>query len=213
MSCNLKDIIENTLEEFCEEFMKNPYLCYTEHGLHALFYSQLDKKLSACDRCYCNCNEQKVCVIQKEYPTEGKVGKSRRQNWDIAVINTKYKKKQESGPNEAWENYKPEFIPKTDWQNLQTSTSTRYHEYDAFKLFAVIEFGLNEGIEHLKDDVDRLLNARNVENKYIVHLYRTAGKSLFSLRDISPKNKKFMTKNYIDAKIKKPGIRLYYRHF
>jgi hypothetical protein len=33
-------------------------------------------------------NCYKVCAIQKEYPTAHKIGKSIRQNWDIAVIKT-----------------------------------------------------------------------------------------------------------------------------
>ena len=68
-----KELIEETLEEFCKEFLENPYLCYTEHGLHALFYTRLYNKLSDSDRFFTYKN-QMVCVIQKEYPTESKLG-------------------------------------------------------------------------------------------------------------------------------------------
>ncbi len=81
---NLK-IIRQTIIRFCEEFIKHPYLCYTEHGQHALFYSNLYAALPEAHR-YINCQQQKVCVIQKEYPTAEKLDKPRRQHWDIAVL-------------------------------------------------------------------------------------------------------------------------------
>ena len=35
------DSVRSTAKEFCLEFVQNPYLCYTEHGLHARFYAML----------------------------------------------------------------------------------------------------------------------------------------------------------------------------
>ena len=81
---NLK-IIRQTIIRFCEEFIKHPYLCYTEHGQHALFYSNLYAALPEAHQ-YINCQQQKVCVIQKEYPTAEKLDKPRRQHWDIAIL-------------------------------------------------------------------------------------------------------------------------------
>ncbi|MBO8167891.1 MAG: hypothetical protein H0Z35_01755 [Thermoanaerobacteraceae bacterium] len=81
----VEHIVRNVIEDFCREFSKFPYLCYTEHGLHARFYSALYNALPPAAR-YINWEGKKICVIQKEYPTAGTLGKPRRQNWDIAVI-------------------------------------------------------------------------------------------------------------------------------
>jgi hypothetical protein len=75
---------------------------------------------------YLTWNNQKVCVLQKEYPTAGKLGKPQRQHWDIAVL-------------------------KNPPESLETKNT-----YDYLKLFAAIEFGMNEAKEHLEDDIERL---------------------------------------------------------
>ena len=129
-------------QRFSLEFIKNPYLCYTEHGLHARFYMMFYNALSAQER-YFNWGKNKVCTVQKEYPTAGHLGRSRRQNWDISVIKTP-----------------PQSIKKQ-------------HSYDYLRLAAVVEFGLNERKEHLMNDVERICHAdANVDQGFIIHLYR-----------------------------------------
>jgi hypothetical protein len=155
-------VIRNTIEGLCSGFVENPYLCYTEHGQHALFYTMLFNALSPEQR-YTTWQNQKVCVLQKEYPTAAPLGKPKRQHWDIAVLKSP-----------------PE------------STQTGGCSYDFLKLLAVIEFGLNEAEEHLQDDINRLCHEQaNLEHCFIVHLYRFSnGNSLFSHRDwssISPR--------------------------
>jgi hypothetical protein len=99
---------------------------------------------------------KRVCVIQKEYPTACDLGKSRRQNWDIAVIQS---------PAQSLPNENP--------------------TYDYLMLDSVVEFGLNESKDHLIDDIDRLCHPKsNVKNKFIVHLYRLS--KGISERDWSP---------------------------
>jgi hypothetical protein len=83
----LLDIVRRSLVDFCCTFVKHPYLCYTEHGQHALFYTLLYNALSPEQR-YTTWQGQKIGVIQKEYPTAGDLSKSRRQHWDIAVLKT-----------------------------------------------------------------------------------------------------------------------------
>jgi len=137
-------ILEQTLKQFTLEFIDEPYLCYTEHGLHARFYTSLYNALSDEQR-YFNWEGKQVSVIQKEYPTATDLGKSRRQHWDISVIKNP-----------------PEFaFPVTPMP------------YDFFRLSAVVEFGLNESTDHLEDDIDRLCHSEsNVQNPFLVHLYR-----------------------------------------
>ncbi|MFN2304974.1 MAG: hypothetical protein ACK2TV_14680 [Anaerolineales bacterium] len=160
------NIIRETITDFCKKFIQNPYLCYTEHGLHALFYTMLFNALSEEQR-YLEWDGQKVCVIQKEYPTAMDLGKSRRQHWDIALL----KKPPESikeGPD----------------------------SYDYLKLLAAIEFGMNEGKDHLEDDMERLCHkGSNVDHGFIVHLYRfSESGALFSNRDWSNKSPRILTK-------------------
>jgi hypothetical protein len=37
---------------------------------------------------YADVGGREMCVIQKEYPTQDSIGRSRRQHWDVAVIKT-----------------------------------------------------------------------------------------------------------------------------
>jgi hypothetical protein len=63
---DLADITRATIVAFCKEFLSEPYLCYTEHGLHALFFTRLYMALPEALR-YRRWNTNKVCTIQKEY--------------------------------------------------------------------------------------------------------------------------------------------------
>jgi hypothetical protein len=97
------------------------------------------------DQRYTTWHDYKVCVVQKEYPTAGFLGKPRRQHWDIAVI-------------------------KTPPQSLVDGIAS---SYDYLKLAAVVELGMNEGKEHLTDDIERLSHpGANVDQGFIIHLYR-----------------------------------------
>ena len=78
---------QRAVEAFCREFVKYPYLCYTEHGIHARFLLQLYTELPEHGR-YAEWDGNRVCVVQKEYPTAASLGKPRRQHWDVAVLRT-----------------------------------------------------------------------------------------------------------------------------
>jgi len=65
---NILEIVYQTIAAFCVEFVDHPYLCYTEHGQHALFYTKLYSALPEELR-YATWQQQKICVLQKEYPT------------------------------------------------------------------------------------------------------------------------------------------------
>jgi hypothetical protein len=154
-------ITRNTLTNFCLDFLKWPYLCYIEHGLHALFFTRLYAALDAEDRSYSELHGQRFCVVQKEYPTKCKLGKSRRQHWDVSVI-----------------------------------SPDRASAFDYQPLAAVVEFGLNCDSDHLVDDIQRLSHPdSNVQNGFIVHLYRLSNS--FSDRDWSPKSKKLVDKQCV----------------
>lgn len=72
-------LVQQIAKEFTLEFIANPYLCYTEHGQHALFYTMLFNALPP-ERRYTKLSNNKICVIQEEYPTAGKLGKHQRQH-------------------------------------------------------------------------------------------------------------------------------------
>jgi hypothetical protein len=164
------EIVRQTIEEFCLEFLEEPYLCYTEHGLHALFYTKLYNAFSAKNR-YVSWRGFQVCVIQKEYPTASKLGKPQRQHWDISII--------KSPPESKCPSSSP--------------------SYDYLKLDAVVEFGMNEGWEHLQDDIDRVCHHEaNVENSFVIHLYRLSkAGARRSNRDWSPGSRQLVLKEEI----------------
>jgi len=139
----IDDIIKDTVKEFCLEFLQSPYLCYTEHGLHALFYCRLYSNVPENER-RIQWEGKRVCIIQKEYPTAEDLDKSKRQHWDIAVLRSP-----------------PKGIP------------NRHPSYDYLILNSVIEFGMNASKVHLQEDIRRLSHQKsNARNKYVIHLYR-----------------------------------------
>ncbi len=159
------DTVRQTIIQFCAEFIEHPYLCYTEHGQHALFYARLYNALPLEHR-YTTWQGKKVSVVQKEYSTAGKLGRIKRQHWDIAVIKT---------PAEGIEAKSP--------------------PYDYLKLAAVVEFGMNATLQHLEGDVDRLIHREaNVLHGFIIHLHRLSKSSTqFSNRDWSPNSTRILT--------------------
>lgn len=165
MIVEIIEAVRQTITAFCVEFIKNPYLCYTEHGQHALFYAMLFDALPEEYR-YLTWQSKKICVLQKEYPTADCLGKSQRQHWDIAVLHTP-----------------PESIVKGA------------KSYDYLKLQAAIEFGLNEKQGHLLGDLERLGHRdSNLVHGFIVHLYRLSqpGK-VFSNRDWPASSARILT--------------------
>jgi hypothetical protein len=169
--------------DFCAEFVKNPYLCYTEHGLHALFYTKLYNALTPAER-YTEWTDHRVCVIQKEYPTARPLGKPKRQNWDIAVIKTPPESRPDSQPS-----------------------------YDYLRLAAVVELGMNEAQEHLEDDLSRLCHPdANLENGFIIHLYRISshGVQKVSGRDWSPNSKQILTYEDIAELAEGKAVEVFY---
>jgi hypothetical protein len=169
--------------DFCAEFVKNPYLCYTEHGLHALFYTKLYNVFTPEER-YTEWAGHRVCVIQKEYPTAVALGKPKRQHWDIAVIKTPPESRPDSQPS-----------------------------YDYLRLAAVVELGMNETQEHLEDDLFRLCHPEaNLENGFIIHFYRISGPKgqKISGRDWAPKSKRILTCEQVAELVGGKAVEVFY---
>lgn len=177
------EIVRRTISEFCLEFIEEPYLCYTEHGLHALFFTKLFNAFPEDDR-YVRWLGNQVCVVQKEYPTAEKLGKPRRQHWDISVIK------------------KP---PESQYSALPQS-------YDRLKLAAVVEFGMNERKDHLIDDIERVCHHdANLENGFVVHLYRLSKPGArYSNRDGSPKSNHLLSRDDIRGAVSDKPVEVYY---
>jgi len=175
--------VRTVAADFCTEFVKNPYLCYTEHGLHALFYTKLHNALAPAER-YTEWAGHRVCVIQKEYPTAGLLGKPKRQHWDIAVIKTP-----------------PESLP-----GSQPS-------YDYLRLAAVVELGMNETQEHFEDDLSRLCHPdANLESGFIIHLYRISGPEgqEISGRDWAPSSTRILACEKVAKLVEGKAIEVFY---
>jgi hypothetical protein len=177
----VKDLIRQAIREFCVEFVREPYLCYTEHGLHALFYSQLLAAIPE-DRRYADWHGHRVCVVQKEYPTAGTLGKPQRQHWDIAVL------------------------------KAPLHSNHDVHGYDYLRLEAAIEFGLNATEEHLVDDIQRLSHRdASLDAAFAVHLYRLSSPgALISGRDWSPLSKQILSAQAVAALAPGHSVEVFY---
>jgi hypothetical protein len=177
------DLVREIAKNFCINYLRNPYLCYTEHGIHALFFNLLYSAMPEDGR-YALWRGQKVCIVQKEYPTFGCLDKPQRQHWDISVLQ-----------NPLVSKYKEKMPP-----------------YDCLCLDAIVEFGLNETEGHLKDDIQRLSHTdANVKQGFIIHLYRlsTPG-DYFSKRDLSPKSTRILSKERVADLSKSSSLEVFY---
>ena len=177
------EIVRQAIKQFTAEFVKNPYLCYTEHGQHAMFYTLLYNVIAP-ERRYTTWNGHKVCVIQKEYPTAGDLGKPRRQHWDIAIIKTP----------------------------PQSTGKDKITFYDYLRLAAVLEFGMNEAEVHVLDDIERVCHAdANVEQGYIVHLYRLSKSGArLSGRDWAADSKRIVSKERVVEMSRHKPVEIFY---
>ncbi len=175
------ELTRKTLIDFCTEFVSRPYLCYTEHGLHALFFSRLYNALPEESR-YADFNGQRFCVLQKEYPTAGNLGKSRRQHWDISLIKT------------------------------PVAAPSRPNSFDYLPLAAVIEFGLNCPSDHLEDDISRLCHSdANVEQRFVAHLYRLSSvANRVSGRDWAPESNILCSKDSVQVVLRNRPVEVLY---
>jgi len=178
------ETIRKTIKRFCLDFIQNPYLCYTEHGQHALFYTMLFNTIPEEQRFF-PFEGKKVCTLQKEYPTAGKLVKSQRSHWDVAILKSS-----------------------TDISLAKLGINS----YDYLKVFAAIEFGMNATENHLKVDIHRLSHCEsNVEHGFIVHLYRLSDSGdLFSNRDWSSKSPRIRTRNQILEIENRKSVEIYY---
>lgn len=179
-------LVERAAEGFCKQFLRSPYLCYTEHGLQALFFYDLMSMLPE-GRRFSEWKGKKVCVVQRQYRTPDNLGRSTAQHWDLVALRT---------PLE--------------------SLPPRKTCYDFLGLSAIVEFGLNPVREHLVDDIDRLAHGSvSADRKFIIHLYRlSAPGKRFSERDLTPKSSQIVkvkqAQECLDARRKDPGITIFY---
>jgi hypothetical protein len=183
------EIVRQVARQFVLEFIESPYLCYCEHGLHALFFTKLYDALPIEQR-YATWKGQKVCVIQKEYPTATSLGKSQRQHWDIAVLKTP----------------------------LEPVPDCRAPSYDCFKVAVAVEFGMNETKDHLTDDINRLSYAikdGSVAQGLIIHLYRLSphNADVSSDRDWRPNSGRILAPEKVTAIPTGKSIEILYGSF
>ncbi len=175
--------IRAVITDFAKEFVENPYLCYTEHGLHALLYTRLYNALPATQR-YTTFKGKKVCVLQKEYPTAAPLGASKRQNWDISLLKT----------------------PPT------SCCPKKANAFDYLHLEAVVELGMNATKEHLARDIERLNHCNaNLDQGFVIHLYRLSkSKCQFSRRDWSSNSGRILDKEKVAQMIGGTDVQVLY---
>ncbi len=175
------DIVRQVIVEFCHAFVEHPYLCYTEHGQHALFYTQFYNALPPEQR-YTTWQGQKIGVIQKEYPIAGDLDKPRRQHWDIAVL-------------------------KTPPESLTTESAYDYLKLAAVIEFGMNESKphLVEDLRRLRH------RDANLSQGFIVHLYRLSKPgNLFSKRDWTSGSKRILSPQEVAELAADKPVEVYY---
>jgi hypothetical protein len=175
------EVTRSTLLDFCKEFISRPYLCYTEHGLHALFFSRLYNVLPQDSR-YTTCNGQELCVLQKEYPTAHNLGKSRRQHWDISLIKTPVVPP--ARPNAF------DYLPLAAVAEFGLNCPSDHLEDDITRLC------------HPEANVDR---------RFVVHLYRLSGiANKVSGRDWAPESNILCSKESVQVVLRNRPVEVFY---
>jgi hypothetical protein len=177
----LVEVTRNTLINFCNEFVRDPYLCYTEHGLHALFFSKLYNALPEESR-YTACNGHRLCVLQKEYPTAHHLGKSRRQHWDISLIRT---------PVEAPDRPNVyDYLPLAAVVEFGLNCPSNH---------------LGEDIRRLCHE------GANVDNRFVVHLYRLSpAADKISGRDWAPESNILCSRESVQVVLRNRPVEVFY---
>jgi hypothetical protein len=173
---SINEIVADTIERFCEEFVENPYLCYTEHGFHALLFHELFEGLSKHGvdlyrpfKTEEMGKEEMVCLLQKEYRGLRKFSRREQEesretcaHWDIALFD-------------------PSLERRTG------SSILKLPVYDSFKLHSVIELGFNNEPGHLDLDIERLdRERRGIRHMHILNLCRIGSRKV-SVRNWTPK--------------------------
>ncbi len=177
----LLETVRHAITDFCRAFVEQPYLCYTEHGQHALFYTRLYNALPPEQR-YTTWQDRKVCVIQKEYPTAGDLSKARRQHWDIAVL-------------------------KTPLESLTTACAYDYLRLDAVVEFGMNarKKHLVEDLRRLCHADANLMQG------FVVHLYRlSAPRDLFSKRDWTSGSRRILAPQAVAELAADTPVEVYY---
>jgi hypothetical protein len=123
----------------------------------------------------------RMCRVQKEYPTHRDLSRSRRQHWDVSLI------------------AKSAELPRCRFP------------YDHLPLAAVVEFGLNCKLNHLRDDIQRLSHPdSNVHQGFAAHLFRLSeARERPSARDWSPRSRQLHATDVIKPLLDKTTIEVY----
>jgi hypothetical protein len=175
------EVTRRALLDFCTEFISRPYLCYTEHGMHAMFFSRLYNLLLPENR-YTAFNGLELCVLQKEYPTAHNLGKSKRQHWDISVIKTPVIFPSRPNPYD--------YLPLAAVVEFGMNCSFSHLEDDITRLC------------HPE---------ANVENRFAAHLYRlSSGTNRVSGRDWAPESSILCSRESIRLVLKDRPVEVFY---
>jgi len=154
-------MIVRAIHKILNEFVDSPYFFYSEHGYHARFVNILYENISSSKSVIWDGME--MAKIQNEFPTPNRLGRSKSQTWDLAILGegTKVEAIIEFGLN-----------ANTEDVCLYNSAKRQGEKAD-----------LKWKTPHMLDDADRLFRARTEEgmehrpysetNGYHVELFRT----------------------------------------
>lgn len=149
----VKKILETAIDSLVDNFAREPYIHRCEHSIHCELYNMLIVHRALQGLYPLNNEGRKTTLIHKEWPETNPrpVKKGRRGNFDLAIL---------------------------DPAEIRDSTVTKFTEGRITPAF-VVEMGLKYGLDHLRDDDDKLSNSgfNKKNNKckkhgYLVHLWQ-----------------------------------------
>lgn len=141
----VKNILESSINDLINEFIKQPYKHRCEHSLHCELYNMLMGHQSLQGVFQLKDTDYGTTLLHKEWPETiaRPEKKNRRGNFDLAILDPK----------------------------SVSGCSVKDFNRGLIKPDFVVEMGLNYNLEHLKNDANKLANS-DCKHGYLVHLWQ-----------------------------------------
>jgi hypothetical protein len=142
-------LVEASIDNLIEEFVRHPYLHRREHSLHLRFYELLKSHEQLTEIVPLGFDSEMTQLVHKEWPeTLSRDGKPKRGNFDFAIL-------------------PPAMIG--------CCPGLEYYQAGRLPAPIVVEMGLDCSRNHLAGDAKKLINS-NPLHGYLVHLVRGCGR-------------------------------------
>jgi hypothetical protein len=139
-----KDLVEQSIDRFLQEFLEYPYLHRREHSIHFQLFSIMMSHQELAQRVPLGDNLAMTQLVHKEWPESVAREENRRGWFDLAVLSPKL---------------------------LRGCPGIRVFLEGHLQAPIVIEMGLDYDTKHLAEDAEKLINSKP-KHGYLIHLVR-----------------------------------------